>query len=159
VSKVDSLIDKGASAENYWRTVQVPNEALLPKALPVIERATPDMAGCWIDGARGWRAVPYAVRIAHRYGWPLSAHDGSILDRYESGDQQETGPYDHESVSEMCNDATEWLSQNVAPLGYRFEWHDGDLMLWSEAASCAVSGDTCQCTTPHDENGEPVTVA
>lgn len=140
---------------------EVPYATLLPKPPVTPERVTADRAGCWADGANwGWRLSRRAVEIAIAAGWPVSEDDRAWLDKFDHADANdcwdEQAGDASEAVTEMADDAVDWLTDNVAPLGYSFEFFDGDLMLWSDAASCAASGDVCQCTTPHDDEGNPI---
>jgi hypothetical protein len=110
-----------------------------PDARPVV-KATPDQAGCWLDGAMGWHNSYRVVDVAVARGWPITVEDAATADRYQASG----GTTDYEVIDDMVRDATDWLTDNVAPDGYTFEWVDGDLVLWSEEASCEASGDRCQ---------------
>lgn len=128
-----------------WSQVPAPYEHLVPE-LPAVRRLTVDqvVTGCVIDGACGWHAGPRAIELAVDHGWPISPEDRRALDAYVEGD------WDHgQAVSEMVDEVTTWLTDNIAPDGYLYEWVDGDLMLWSVGASCEASGDRCFCVEPH----------
>lgn len=118
-------------------------EAFIDSTLPALRPATPDDRGCWIDGARGWKAPLRLVEIAAERGWPVEPSDDVIIEQYGRG----VG--DGVAVDEIAEDALAFLNDQIAPHGYAFGWHEGDLMLWSEADWCNASGDRCWCVEPH----------
>ena len=92
-----------------------------------VERETPSAAGCWLEGHRGWTAIPALVRIAEGYGMVLSSDDAAIVSRVGGGD--DSGD-DWECMHDIADDAEQWLTEHVAPEGYSFGWHDGEFFLW-----------------------------
>jgi hypothetical protein len=110
-------------------------------------KATPDQAGCWVDGVRGIYAGVHMVDIAIDYGYVVDDDDAPVFAWARNGRIDAPGRDDWpEFWDEIQDEVTGWLTDHVAPDGYLFEWHDGDLMMWSEAASCEASGDRCQDT-------------
>lgn len=124
-----------------WIQEPAPNEPELVDS-PVV-RATARDAGCWVDGHHGWRGIGVAVEAAIARGWPITSEDRDSLDRYMSGDVL-GGP-----INEIADDAEAWLTDNVAPDGYSFGWHDGEFFLLSDAQWCDAAGDVCMCVEPH----------
>ena len=113
--------------------------------MSAIIKATPEDAGCWLESSRGHYIGMYAVRIAEAAGMPLSEDDSLILSAYaqdktvviEGGElvihgQQDAGPIINDQGG-LCDQATEWLTENVAPDGYEFEWVDGELHMSATA--------------------------
>lgn len=149
----------GTSNVPVWVSEPAPDEHLIPAIEPVspIVVASVDDAGCWIDEANwGWRGIGRMVQIAVGCGWPITEDDAATLDLF-LGDE----PYDPtlsvpEAMDDMARDAESWLTDHVAPEGYSFGWHDGSFYLGSDGWWCAGSGDQCYCTTPHDEEGQPL---
>lgn len=98
-----------------------------------IERVTPDDAGCWIEGSRGWYGSQRLIEIAESYGFALSAEDRDAVDAYFASDDADGSAA--EAVTGqggIADDAEDYLNANVAPEGYSFGWHDGEFFLWSE---------------------------
>lgn len=139
-----------------WATTPAPGEDKALRAAPVwpVKKATPADAGCWLDEANhGWRIECAMISIAVERGWPITAEDQAVVDRYGSGEgTHDDGDY----VREVADDALSWLSDEVAPEGYSFGWHEGNLLLGSMAQWCAWEGYQCYCTDPHDKEGNPL---
>lgn len=100
------------------------------------ERATPDNAGCWIDGHWGQYGCARLVELADSYGYPGKADIADASDILAS-----MGPSDHEAdpeawehIHDAADSAEEWLNDNIAPEGYSFGWYDGEFFLWSQAS-------------------------
>lgn len=94
----------------------------------MIYKATPDDAGCWIDGHTGHYGNQYLIRIALSRGW--EGADAEVLaDRYPDIDLDES-----EILYACADEAESWLNENVAPAGYLFGWHDGEFFLGSETS-------------------------
>lgn len=158
---MDIQIDPGKEEQRLTRLgdwldgEDVPRAELLPEPLPDVERVGPEAAGCWLSGANhGWRLSRHAIDVAVAHGWPVTEDDQAWLSKWDAtdGDDVDAG----QAISEMSDDAVSWLNDHVMPVGYLIEFNDGDLIMWSEAAACAASGDVCSCTEPHDEDGEPI---
>lgn len=118
-------------------------EAFIDSTLPALRPATPDQAGTWVDGCRGWTAMGVMIDIAVERGWPITNEDDVILE------QSRRAGYNSEAVSEIADDAEAFMNDHIAPAGYAFGWHEGDFVLWSEADWCEASGDRCWCVEPH----------
>jgi hypothetical protein len=126
-----------------WTQEPSPWEGKLPTVTVI--RATADQAGCWVDGAAGIYAGVRMVDIATAHGYQVTADDAPVVDWARAGRHTPGGRDDWpEFWDEIQDEVTQWLTDNVAPEGHLFEWSDGDLMMWSEAASCEASGDICQ---------------
>jgi hypothetical protein len=133
-------------SEPDWTREPAPWEDKLP---PVpVRKATVDDAGCWVNGARGIYAGVAMVDIATGCGYQITPDDAPVLAWARTGRVASDEPGERldwpEFWTEIQDEVTDWLTDNVAPDGYLFEWHDGDLMMWSGAASCEASGDRCQ---------------
>jgi hypothetical protein len=139
--------------EPNWTEVPAPWEGKLPPVTVI--KATADEAGCWVDGARGIYAGVVMVDIAMSRGYQVTGDDAPVLAWARTGRVASDEPGERldwpEFWSEIQDEVTDWLTDNVAPDGYLFEWCDGDLMMWSEATSCEASGDRCQ-DLGHDHN-------
>lgn len=102
-------------------------------------KITADMAGVWLDGARGWYNTCFVVDIAQEWGFPLELEAELIVNAYrnsadtlklEEGRVIET--YDiSEYANDIADDATEYLN-SLAPEGFWFEWDMGELRLTDE---------------------------
>lgn len=139
-----------------WVVTPAPGERAALAAAPVfpIRVATVADAGCWLDEANhGWRIGCAVVEIAVDRGWPITAEDRTVIDRYGAGDGIASDPA---YVDAVVDDVVAWLTDKVAPPGYSFEFDDGSFYMLSDAAWCARSGDRCYCTDPHDEHGNPL---
>lgn len=138
-----------------WVVTPAPGEVQALAAAPVfpIKTATPADAGCWLSDHLGWRIGCAVVEIAVERGWPITAQDQAVVDRYGSGDGR---PADGDYVDAVVTDVVAWLTDRVAPAGYSFEFDNGSFYMLSDAAWCARSGDRCWCTDPHDEHGNPI---
>jgi hypothetical protein len=107
---------------------------------------TPDLAGCWLDGAMGWHNTYRVIYRAQEWGFRISREDSTAVRLYASGDVEKTAKlytrteqpevisYDRaaEWVQEISSDATEHL-QERAPEGYVFTWDAGELLLLAES--------------------------
>lgn len=101
----------------------------------MVERATAEMAGCWLAGSSN-RTVDElnfdTIMIAKDRGFTVSNKDNDILDIFED---QPADPFSgtkwaddvdiSQGLSEIADDAVEWLNENVSPDGYHFEFDDG----------------------------------
>lgn len=108
-----------------------------------IVRETAASAGCWLEGSRGWTAIPMLVRIAEGYGFPMDDDDEKIVSACENGDEDVSLEGDLGNVSvhnameltvEIMDKAESWMNEHVAPVGFSFGWHDGEWYLWSDEA-------------------------
>lgn len=139
-----------------WLTQPAPDEHLIP-AMPAplpIRKAQPTDAGCWVDGHWGWRGIGRVAEIAVGCGWPITAEDAETLAQYMSDDP--CADDCAQAMHEIADDAEDWLTDNVAPDGYSFGWHDGEFFLWPDGGWCVAARDGCYCVTPHDDNGDPL---
>lgn len=99
---------------------------------PVIIKATPDEAGCWIAGHHGWRAHVELIRIAQSHGAVLTTEDEYHVERYEHGGPRGgvAGSADYLlNQGGLCDWAEAWLNSHVAPEGFLFGWDDGEFFL------------------------------
>jgi hypothetical protein len=108
--------------------------------MPNIIKATADQAGCWIEDSWGHYDGIRAVMIAWDRGMPHDQDDEKIVNAYRAGvfevladgtevkGQEDAGGYLNEQGG-MVDKAVEWLTENVAPAGFHFEWDDGLQML------------------------------
>ncbi|GAA2627848.1 hypothetical protein GCM10010411_76330 [Actinomadura fulvescens] len=116
---------------------------------------TPDMSGCWVDGARGWRAHVMVLLTALDHGWrpdvgmirkwskKRHAYARAVLRAYATRGRVEAPPvrdpwgntitYAEASAAifdtgGLLDDAQEYLN-TLAPKGHSFGWHEGDFIL------------------------------
>lgn len=88
--------------------------------------ATPDQAGCWVDGSFGQYADAHVILSACASGWlDMAAFD--IASRWIAMEPF-TDSELHLLVS-FADDAEAWMNENIAPEGYMFGWHDGEFFM------------------------------
>ncbi len=99
-----------------------------------VQRANANDAGCWIDGHWGQYGIARMVDIAEDYGY-ADAEVIDIASRHLASCGSSSAPNisddEHESLSWAADDVEQWLTENVAPEGYSFGWHEGEFFLWS----------------------------
>jgi hypothetical protein len=93
--------------------------------MTTVQRTEP-VAGCWIDGTWGWRGIIRVIEIAEEHGMTLTEQQRSVVN-----DADRDGVY--EEIVGLADEAEEWLNEQIAPEGWSFGWHDGELFLWSDA--------------------------
>ena len=91
--------------------------------------ATPDRAGCWIDGTWGHYASKRLCEIALEWGWNPDPGDRDAIQHYPNSNP--------DRVLTLSEDAETWLNGNISAVGYRFDWCDGEFLyapddFWSE---------------------------
>lgn len=86
----------------------------------MVERAEASNAGCWLDGARGWRIALGIVEEAEAWGYRPSAEFANY--RAEC-DENDGDPAEYEFIQEEADDAEAWMNEHVAPKGYYFGTH------------------------------------
>ena len=106
-----------------------------------IIKATPEDAGCYVDGHWGIYGVAHMVARAQEWGYG----DAEVIDLASRhlasmGPSREDGLADNEdwTLTDASDEIEEWLNTNVAPEGYQFGWHEGEFFLqsdqwWNEA--------------------------
>lgn len=101
----------------------------------MITRLLPSDAGCWIDGHWGQYGVARSVEIASSFGYD----DALIIDIAQRklaammpSIAPEISDEDEELLASAADEVTYWLTNNVAPEGYSFDWYEGELFLQSE---------------------------
>ena len=92
-----------------------------------IDKATPEMSGCWVGGHVGHYGQAHVIVIALDHGMRAHALGDVLMDI--SGEYFLNGY--HEDIDWAADKAEEWLNDNVAPEGYAFGWFDGEFYLWS----------------------------
>ena len=73
--------------------------------------------GCVFDSHHGIYIPKMICELATTYGWEEEWHEWE-------------DPSDE--LYELCNEATEWLNENVAHKDYSFGFYEGNFMYWSE---------------------------
>jgi hypothetical protein len=112
-------------------------------------KITPADAGCWIDEINGWESNVIAAEIAMSLGW-LKGRDRSetmylrgeiraIIRAYRNG--SDTARFHAVEIDDVpdqvinqagiTDQATDYLD-TLAPEGYAFGWHEGNLFLMSD---------------------------
>lgn len=99
------------------------------------------MAGCWVDGAHGWRTAGHVVSIARDYGMPLTSLERDIVAHFLWSDCDALELWDGTRVEfsdvvetvagqgELADRAEAYLNEHVAPEKWIFEWFNGDFVL------------------------------
>ena len=100
-----------------------------------IIKATPEDAGCYVDGHWGQYAVAHMVSRAEEFGY-ADADVTELADRHiasmgPSGAESLTDD-EYEILSDASDDVENWLNENIAPEGYSFGWFEGEFYLWSD---------------------------
>lgn len=101
-----------------------------------VVKASPDSAGCWIDGHWGQYGTARVIEIAAECGY--SDRDALEYARRHlaaMGPSTDIGLADSEYDALMgySDDAEDWLNEHSAPEGYSFGWEDGEFFLQSDA--------------------------
>ena len=94
--------------------------------------------GCWIDGRWGHYGISRLVSIAQDLGMEISDLDESALWAYNNNEEefQDEATGEFYSASDwllmqggLCDEAEDWLNENVAQPGYMFGWSEGEFFL------------------------------
>lgn len=93
-----------------------------------VKKITPDMVGCWLDGAMGWHNTARVIRLAIEYGFTVSADDLAKVEAYDRGEDTGSTPDDVIFLSDQAFDHL----QSLAPEGCYFAWDAGDMLLLCE---------------------------
>ncbi len=102
-----------------------------------ITKFTPADAGCLFDGHNGIYIYGMIVDLAVECGMELSDHD-SIERRWAYDHEVDNATlaqcFEHlvDPYGGLADKATEWLNENVAPEGFRFDWSDGEFYFMSD---------------------------
>lgn len=91
----------------------------------VVQRISPDASGCWIDSHIGHYLSAEIILTAAAYGWK-DEEAINAAERYWGRDEDEDLA---ETVYDAADEAIEWMNQNVAPEGYRFDYDDGEFFM------------------------------
>lgn len=112
-------------------------------------RITPTNAGCWIDEINGWESHAIVAEIAMGLGWLKGRNRKDTLYRrgeiraiiraYRNGSEAtrfraveiDDVPGQMINQAGIADEATDYLN-TLAPAGYAFGWHDGNLFLMSD---------------------------
>lgn len=102
-----------------------------------ITKATPDSAGCWIDGHWGQYGIARMIQIAAEHGYSDRAPVDIPAERLAEIHLASMGPSTTPGLTDSqwedmtwAADGVElWMNENVAPEGYHFEWSDGEFFL------------------------------
>lgn len=98
-----------------------------------ITKVGPDAAGCWVDGHWGQYGISRAIALAEGYGYPdkdviAIAHKHLA----SNGTFEEVTPDDYDTLVQVSDEVDEWMTNNVAPEGFYFGWHEGEWFLSDE---------------------------
>jgi hypothetical protein len=106
-----------------------------------IIKATPEDAGCCVDGHWGIYSVARMVERAQEWGYS----DAEVIDlasrhlaSMEPSTNEGLTDNEHEHLIDASDDVEEWLNANIAPEGHSFGWYEGEFFLesdqwWNEA--------------------------
>ena len=100
-----------------------------------MEKATPDMAGCYVDGHWGQYANARMVEVAEGFGYadPDVIHLAKAkLASMMPSDSPRLTDSQEEALIDASDRVESWLNENVAPEGYAFGWYDGEFFLESD---------------------------
>jgi hypothetical protein len=100
-----------------------------------ITMATPDQAGCWIDGHWGQYGVARMVELAVAHGFDDGElHDIAARHLASMSPSDVPGLTDDEwqTMADSVDHVEDWMTGNVAPDGFSFGWHDGEFFLQSD---------------------------
>lgn len=100
-----------------------------------ITKATPEDAGCYVDGHWGQYGVAHMVKRAQEFGFDDDAEVVGIADRHLASMSRFAEPIsddEHETLMWASDEVENWLNEHVAPEGYSFGWNDGEFFLWSD---------------------------
>lgn len=98
-------------------------------------KATPDNAGCWIDGHWGHYSGARLIQIATSAGWD-DTDAFAAAERYMKNEPEldEDGvDLQYEHIWDAADEAEVWMNEHIAPEGYSFGWHDGEYFLWKDS--------------------------
>lgn len=115
----------------------------------MVERAKASEAGCWINGANGWRMSFGIVELAEGAGYKPSVEFLAFRETCKStgGD-----PATFEFIHEEADDAEAWMNDHAAPKGYYFGMHP-DTNDWGlYGATMGRSVDDLPGGGPYDTN-------
>lgn len=94
-----------------------------------IPKITPDMAGCWLDGAFGWKNTYRLITVAEAYGFELDEiYERPLVDKYGDAGLPAPSFDEAELIDAMAQDALEYLNDR-APAGYIFEYIANELVM------------------------------
>lgn len=120
-----------------------------PDVVIFAARITPDLAGTWLDGRRGWHNAYRVVDRAEEYGFVVPDEYADALRRYREEDYDGLTDDERYDVNGAIVDqgglsdkATEYLDLR-APAGYEFHWDAGELSLVESWMRCASDGGGC----------------
>lgn len=83
--------------------------------------------GCYVDSARGWKAVFRAIEVAIDFGWPNDRETQNLLARFHHDVLRDD---DTQMACDICDDAERWLNDQETRLGLYWGWNDGDFGLY-----------------------------
>jgi len=92
--------------------------------------------GCYVDSHWGQYAIARAIEVATELGWE-DAEASELAARHLASMGPSTAPGldvdEFERLVHACDEAEAWLNDNRAPLGYGWEWNDGDFGMYPES--------------------------
>lgn len=96
--------------------------------------ADPSEAGCIISSGFGTYIPGMVIDLAMARNYPFRDEDYSIKELYEKSvppqDEYDWSVWEYvNGQGGLIDKITEWLSEEVAPEGYVFEWIDGELFM------------------------------
>jgi len=83
--------------------------------------------GPWTHGDLGIHQGEEILHHAFDYGCPRAWARGSEV----RWDDEVITP-DHEHYHEICDEAEEWMNENIAIDGFTFGWENGEWGLWAD---------------------------
>jgi hypothetical protein len=105
-----------------------------------IVKATPEDAGCYVNGWWGQYAGAHMIMRATEFGYDdteaIDLASRKLVEMAPNtaklfGDPVGITDNEHEVLDYAADEAEQWLNDNVAPDDYSFGWHDGEFYLAS----------------------------
>jgi hypothetical protein len=87
------------------------------------------VTGCVLDNHFGWHNHARLINeVAIPFGFVLDDEGQAAVDRYDTGDPDQTDENDPEVVMDILREAEDWLNEHTTD-GYLWHWSDGDFFL------------------------------
>ena len=98
------------------------------------EKATPDEAGCYVDGSWGQYGIAHMIFRAKEFGYDDEEAIALASKHLDSmhGHNEGLSTDEYWLLGDYTNEAEAWLNENAAPEGFYFGWLDGEFFLQSE---------------------------
>lgn len=110
-------------------------------------------AGCYLDGAQGWRNAGRVVDLAHDNGMHVTDEQWAHVNAFLAGSDDENVHLAISDRGELSDLATDYLSAITAD-GMVWEWDAGELSLLPLCQTEAYEDEECpHCERPREVGG------